>query len=380
MDPFATFSPEVVALILESCSDFASLDGLLKTSARADQVFRQYYKTITEKIMKNCPIISQGLQYEFRNFILLEAGKFIPSSLPELIGGARTITVMPLSLPSIHSFDAVREAVSTAASIYFAASACLSLLLDRLAAAEPRRVVGPVSAAVEWVEGRWPEPPNETFRVKSRPLSWCEIYRMHRVLWTLATFQCVHRAATIRWPWSSEDRSQFTEQYVDYCQGRWKLEELQTASECLKVVYPEETVILDLLYPFLVSIPSADNSARPARLSIPEPPSLTTINSGRLCVWSAARRNGAIGSHGILCRTHRFTKNPLLHVDFGAYRRIGIPIWDDVRLHRIGLVPAPGNLPSLVGAGPQGLNEAMSICTYYTWWSLANEGDIYPST
>ncbi|KAJ5494577.1 hypothetical protein N7463_010664, partial [Penicillium fimorum] len=348
-------------LILESCSDFASLDGLLKTSARADQVFRQYYKTITE-------------QYEFRNFILLESGKYIPSRLPDLIDGARTTAAMTLSLPSTHSYNDVREAVSTAASICFAASACLSLLLDRLAAAEPRRVVGSVSAAVEWVAGRWPEPPNETFRVESRPLSWCEIYRMHRVLWTLATFQCVHRAANTRWSWSSEDLSQFTEQYVD----EWRLEELQTALECLKVVYPEETVILDQLFPFLVSIPLVNNSTSPARLSIPEPPSHTTINLGGLCVWSAGRRNQAIGSHSILCRTHRSTKNPLLHVDFRAYRRIGIPIWDDVRLHQIGLVRAPRNLLSLEGAGPQGLNEVSPICTYYTWWSLANDGDIDP--
>jgi hypothetical protein len=79
MDPFADFPPEVIALILQYCSDFATLDGLLRTSARADQVFRQYYKTITEQIMKNCPTISQGLQYELRKIILLKSGNFIPA-------------------------------------------------------------------------------------------------------------------------------------------------------------------------------------------------------------------------------------------------------------------------------------------------------------
>ncbi|KAJ5856262.1 uncharacterized protein N7529_010206 [Penicillium soppii] len=268
MDPFAKFPPEVIALILECCSDFASLDGLLRTSARADEVFRHYYKTITEQIMKNCPIISQGLQYEFRNFIFLESGNFNSASLPELIDGARMTAVVPLSLPSIHSFNAVREAVSTAASIYFAASACLSLLLDRLAVAEPRRVVGPVSAVVEWVVGRWPEPPNEIFHVKPRPLSWCEIYRMHRVLWTLATFYCVHRAANTRWSWSLEELSSFTEQYVDKCWKTWHLEEFQTASECLEAVYPKETAILDHNFPFLVSIPSANKSISQAPLGV----------------------------------------------------------------------------------------------------------------
>ncbi|OQE16614.1 hypothetical protein PENFLA_c027G03711 [Penicillium flavigenum] len=294
MDPFATFPPEVIALILESCSDFASLDGLLKTSARADQVFRQYYKTITEQIMKNCPNTSKGLQYNFRNFILLETGKFIPASLPELLNGGRTRTVVPLSLHSIHSFNAVREAVSTAASIYFAASACLSLLLDRLAAAESRRVVGPVSAVVEWVAGRCPEPPNETFRVEHRPLSWCEIYRMHRVLWTPATFHCVHRAANSRWSWSSEELNSFTEKYVDGCWERWNLEELQTASECLQIIYPEETAILDHNFPFLVSIPSENKSTSQTPLFIPEPPSDTSLVSKGLSVWHAGQINRAI--------------------------------------------------------------------------------------
>ena len=39
MDPFSTFPREVIVSILEFCADFASLDGLLRASAQADQVF-----------------------------------------------------------------------------------------------------------------------------------------------------------------------------------------------------------------------------------------------------------------------------------------------------------------------------------------------------
>lgn len=53
MDPFSIFPPEVILSIFEFCTDFASLDGLLRTSARADQVFGEYYKTITERVLKN---------------------------------------------------------------------------------------------------------------------------------------------------------------------------------------------------------------------------------------------------------------------------------------------------------------------------------------
>jgi hypothetical protein len=70
---------------------------------------------------------------------------------------------------------------------------------------------------------------------------------------------------------------------------------LQTASECLEVVYPEETAILDHNFPFLVSIPSANKSTSHAPLCIPELPSEISLNLGGLSVWHARKRNSAIG-------------------------------------------------------------------------------------
>lgn len=178
MDPFSIFPPEVIRIsIFEFCTDFASLDSLLRTSARADQVFGEHSKTITERVLKNCPILSSGLQYEFRNIVLLESNKtsFTLSSLPVLLDSIDTSSAVRLSLPAEHSLGAVRKAVSIPGHICYAASACLHALFHRLIVAEPRRVVGSPSA-VEWIEGRLSEAQSEPIRITYHPPSWAETY------------------------------------------------------------------------------------------------------------------------------------------------------------------------------------------------------------
>ncbi|KAG2027793.1 hypothetical protein GB937_000236 [Aspergillus fischeri] len=388
MDPFSTFPPEVIVSILEFCADFASLDGLLRASAQADQVFGQYYKTITERVMKNCPILSHGLQYEFRNIILLESeGTFTPSSLPELLDGAYTTSIVPLSLPTDRSFGAVRKAISIAASICHAASACIHILLDRLMIAEPRRVVGSPSNSVEWIEGRLSEPPSEPIRITYHPPSWAETYRTHRILWTLATFSSVLHAANTRWDWSLEDKNSFTERYVKECWLKWRLQELKTIAECLAVIYPSETISLDNRFPFLVTIPSLEKSpsTAPARLMIPKlakpPKSPAADEDWTMFYGRAGRQNGAVGTYRNHLRFHQYVMHPLKYVDFQAFRLLGIPIWDNWRLCLIGLVTRPRDRfcadSSVFDDLPEGLENQSPACALFTWWSLVKREDIY---
>jgi hypothetical protein len=374
--------------ILEFCADFASLDGLLRASAQADQVFGQYYKTITERVMKNCPILSHGLQYEFRNIILLESeGTFTPASLPELLDGAYTTSIVPLSLPTDRSFGAVRKAISIAASICHAASACIHILLDRLMIAEPRRVVGSPSNSVEWVEGRLSEPPSEPIRITYHPPSWAETYRTHRILWTLATFSSVLHAANTRWDWSLEDKNSFTERYVKECWLKWRLQELKTIAECLAVIYPSETIFLDNRFPFLVTIPSLEKSpsTAPARLMIPKlakpPKSPAADEDWTMFYGRAGRQNGAVGTYRNHLRFHQYVMHPLKYVDFQAFRRLGIPIWDNWRLCLIGLVTRPRDRfcadSSVFDDLPEGLENQSPACALFIWWSLVKREDIY---
>lgn len=330
--------------------------------------------------MKNDPILGQGLHYAFRNLVLLGSKTFTPSTLPELLEGAYTTSIVPLSLPTIHSLRAVREAISITTRIHFAALACVQLLLDRLSVAEPRRVVGPPSKAYEWVRGRLPEPQNEPIRFRYHPPSWAEMYRANRILWTLATFSCVHHAGNIRWSWSSEEINSFTKQYVQECWLKWRLEELKTIAECLAVIYPRDTVILDQCFPFLVTIPSPEKSTAPAQLSVPPPPD----GNGQDKDWEmiramAGRKNHIIGKYRVMCGLFRDVRHPLLHVDFQAFRRIGTPIWDNWRLHTIGLISKPRESAcpdsSVFEDMPIELDSAPD-CVLYTWWSLAKEEDI----
>jgi hypothetical protein len=329
--------------------------------------------------MKNCPILSHGLQYQFRNIILLESdGTLTPSSLPELLDGAYTssIDVVPLSLPPSHSFGAVRKAISTAASICHAASACIHILLDRLMAAEPRRVLAG-SDSIEWIEGRLSEPPSEPIRITYHPPSWAETYRTHRILWTLATFSSVLHAANTRWDWSLEDKDSFTEGYVKECWQKWHLEELKTIAECLAVVSPSETITLDDRFPFLVTIPSLEKSpsTAPTRLIIPNPPQNPAADKDwNMIYWAAGHPNSTVGYYRNNLRLYRYLKHPLKYVDFRAFRRFGIPIWDNWRLYLIGLVSRPRDQfcadTSVFDDLPDGLENQGTSRTLFTMWSL----------
>lgn len=129
-----------------------------------------------------------------------------------------TPSAVRLSLPAEHSLGAVRKVVSIPGHICYAASACLHALLDRLIVAEPRRVVGSLSA-VEWIGGRLSEAQSEPFRITYHPPSWAETYRTQRILWTLATFSCVLHAANTQWDWSLEDKNSFTERDISKTGG-----------------------------------------------------------------------------------------------------------------------------------------------------------------
>ncbi|KAJ5880213.1 uncharacterized protein N7473_011266 [Penicillium subrubescens] len=380
MDPFSIFPPEVILSILEFCTDFASLDGLLRTSARADQVFGKYYKTITERVMKNCLILSHGLQYEFRMIILLELEKtsFTLSSLPVVLDSINTPSDVPLSVPADHSLRAVRKAVSIAGNICYAASACLHVMMDRLMAAEPRRVVGSPSA-VEWIEGSLSEVQSEPIRIRYHPPSWAETYRTHRILWALAIFSCVLHAANTRWDWSLEDKDSFIERYTRVGLT-WRPEQLKTIAECLCILNPSEAIALDHRFPFMVTIPSFLHS--PARLIIPNPPERNqAVDKDWEKIYRlAGRQNGAIGTYRQLLRVHWPPRPPLQSGDLRVFRRLGIPIWDDWRLHLIGLIDRPSDSNCLDSSVfdylPKELASWSTACALFTWWDLAKKGDL----
>ncbi|KAJ5972073.1 uncharacterized protein N7479_001991 [Penicillium vulpinum] len=222
MDPFATLPTEIILLIFESCCDFTSLDGLQQVSPRAKQVFNISYKSVTEHVLKNCPLTSEGLHNQFTLLASIQSTTFTPIAMLEQLDSLSETAVRPISISTNNSLAAVRQAVSTAAKVHLTACACLQHLFDRIESAKPRRPIAPTADLMGWVSGRLPEPNGETFQFVIDPPSWIETYRMHRSLWNLEVFRHIYNAASTRWSWSTYDLDCFVKQYV-WCPPMLKL-------------------------------------------------------------------------------------------------------------------------------------------------------------
>jgi hypothetical protein len=298
---------------------------------------------------------------------------FTPSTLPELGDDRYSTSVMPLALPAGCPLEGVRKAVGVATSIHRAAFACIDVLLERFSAAEPRRAINVHGQAYEWVVGRLSEPPqNEPFQVKYYPPSWAEIYRTHRILWTLAIFDCILNAANTRWEWSLEDKNSFIEQYVKECRPAWRAEELKTIAECLGDVYHNETITLDNRCPFMVTVPSPEKmpSTAPAHSLIPILQRIQQRKkTGKEFIGRAEAR-----------MPHRHASQPLPCISI--YPEATSEIWDDWRLHLMGLVKRPEDrfcpdssvfedLPD-----PKGPPTIPMFFALFTWRSLAEKSNI----
>ncbi|KAJ5374790.1 hypothetical protein N7517_006796 [Penicillium concentricum] len=285
MDPFAKLPTEIILLILESCCDFASLDGLQKISSRAEQVFN----------------IS-------------------------LSGGA----LQSASVSSINSLAAARQAVTTAAKVHHTSCACLQHLVNRLESAKPHRPIAPAADLTERMHGRLPESHGETSLLAIYPPSWIESYRTHRGLWNLELFRHIYNAAPTRWSWSTHDLDFFTEQYVEWCRLEWGLDGIQTISECVVDLCFTAPTTLSHRFLFLIAIPSPTNLALRACWSLPVVPTDTQVGStwGR-CRSTAEGRSNVLHSYS---GGKQGPHNPLWKLDFREFRRLGIPLWDGWRV------------------------------------------------
>ncbi|KAJ5504121.1 hypothetical protein N7463_006995 [Penicillium fimorum] len=330
MDPFAKLPTEIILLILESCCDFTSLDGIQQISLRAEQAFNISYKTVAEHVLKNCPLTSEGLYNEFTLLASFESTSFTPTALLEQLDSLSGGALQPVSISTINSLAAVRQAVSTAAKVHHTACTCLQHLFDRLETAKPRRSIAPAANLTERMHGRLPETSGETFHLAIYPPSWTESHRTHRSLWNLELFRHIHNAASTRWSWSTHDLDFFAEQYVEWCRLEWELDGIQTISECVVDLCFTEPTSLSHRLSFLIAIPSPADLVLRACWPLPVAPTDTQadLTSGR-CQSTVKGRNNVLhydtsGEKG--------PHEPLWKLDFREFRRLGIPLWDGCRL------------------------------------------------
>ncbi|OQE43256.1 hypothetical protein PENCOP_c003G00119 [Penicillium coprophilum] len=332
MDPFAKLPTEIILLILESCCDFTSLDGLQQISSRAEQAFNTSYKAIAEHVLRKCSLTSEGLHNEFTLLASIESTKYTPIALLERLDRLSGGAVRPISISATNSLAAVRQAVSTAAKVHLTACACLQHLFDRLESAKPRRPIAPAAEIIERMHGELPGFDGETSQFAIDPPSWIETHRTHRGLWDLELFRHIYNAASTHWSWSSRELDFFTEQYVEWCRLEWGLEGIRTISECVVDLCSTEPTDVSHRFPFLIAIPSPATLKLQVCWSLPAAPIDIQVD----LIWGRRRsmakgRNEVFRYYNALGGGDKGPNNPLWKLDFRAFRRLGIPLWEGWR-------------------------------------------------
>ncbi|CAG8036144.1 unnamed protein product [Penicillium salamii] len=382
MDPFAKLPTEIIWQILESCDDFTSLEGLQQVSPQVEQAFNGSYKTITESILRNCSHASRGLHGYFTLLVSIQSMPFTPAALLGELLSLSEGDARPVSLPATHTQAAVRQTVATAAKIHRTACACLRCLLNRLEAAEPRLPLASSSDVAKWAHGRHAPPKGgQVIQFNVDPPSWIESYRTHRGLWTLELLGEIHNAATKRWMWSVPELNDFIEKtYLKWCDHWGGLEELETISECVIDLSSSQPIILR---PSLIAaIPPPNDLMLKACWPLPTVEEDATFNSKWHRAPHFARTGNNVGDYFNMLRGGQNGRgsHPLWKVDFKAFRKLGIPLWDNRRLNQMGIMPQPrsGFAPM---AGPESesdLYERPRWSYAYTWFSLAKESEGSP--
>ncbi len=382
MDPFAKFPTEIIWQILELCCDFTSLFGLQQISPRVKEAFYGSFKNITEQVLRNCSLTSHGLHYYFSRLASILSTSFTPQALLEELAGSPGDIMRSISLSTTHSLAAVQQTINTAAKIHLTACACLQLFIYRLDSAEPRRPIVSDTTISEWVTNRRLPPPKggELIRFDVDPPSWIETYRTHRGLWKLELFQQIYHAATNYWLWSTYDLDWFSEQYLEWCLYPGGIEELQTISECVVDLCSFKPAILSHRALYLVAVPS------PTDLTIQICCPLPNIQDAKVdSIWgrspsSVPSRNRVLGSFNALRGGEKGRDyHALWKVDFKAFRRLGIPLWDMWRCYQMRLMHQYRSVLSpqgnLVG-GDIDRTEWPPWIEAYVWFSLVEEGDV----
>lgn len=275
----------------------------------------------------------------------------------------------------------MHQTVNAAAKIHLTACACLQTLINRLESAEPRRPMGSDTQVGGWLHEKLPPPKGgELIQFDVDPPSWIEAYRAHRGLWKLELFHQIHNAAANHWLWSTHDLDCFIEPYLEWCRYPGCIEELQTISECVVDLCSSNPIILSPRASDLVAIPP------PTDLTVQTCWPLLNIQETEVdCAWArrpgtAKVRNGVLSFFNMLRGGEKARSyNALWRVDFKAFRRLGIPLWDKWRLYQMRLMPQSRSVLSprgdLVGGGSEDPEWSLWI-TAYVWFSLAEEGDV----
>ncbi|EPS29430.1 hypothetical protein PDE_04379 [Penicillium oxalicum 114-2] len=345
---------EILFSINAHAADWIGLESLLQVLPSIGELFAGDANTtadpeairLVESILKENSVMKYELHCQFRMALNLRQPHLTDASVAEFMARDHSSSLLDTSPVSAL---VLKEMVIVAANIQRLACACLTTFLDRVRKVQPLRWE---RLRARGLEGPEPYQPGDT-----GPFTWIEEYRVYRALWNMQLYSDLSVAAgQLNWPQSDIDQWQ-TESTKWTSRGSHMKGELRSISECLNFMLGLDPVPLrvnptdvfhDLIdQPPNVQLPNV--SQLRCKFDCWGPPSLSKdLESEEYCFSLDHWGNGISAASSIrstgcfmLCQHMRLRNHPrhpdLVVQDNRLWRALGMHIWDQWRLYRLGV-------------------------------------------
>ena len=400
-DPFSTLPSPLPQFILESIDDFSTLHRLLQVSPAVNAVFSSNYRTIIENIItEHVPqirhLLRTTLSIRSQPLILTEKIDSIQAFIAfrrDCLWNTDRDTVL---LGGISwTPRAAHSLVTTADHVQNLLAAFFKIHLTRVNGIEPYAPVKSINRPLE----RWPR---EDFKAPScrhydivpcgEP-SWIEEQRVLRALWRVVIHVDLQRTLRL----SCGHRSDVTDLLRTWGPRCVWSEPTNTSTEYPPELSPSFIEELMCVYDFLREISAIEHlytsPAQPKELQTLPPcprefcatlkPAPSTDSD--FDTWHQMPRELECCNKGYtLYRTSRLLESsPLIPYSFSVFRRLGLGIWDDEKMARLGLIKLsaeqqPPHVSEMYLVGPRtktrcGLDRLTRHDLYIRWASIVGD-------
>ncbi|KAL4876171.1 hypothetical protein BJY04DRAFT_231978 [Aspergillus karnatakaensis] len=373
MDPFNRLPAELI--------DFSAVENILSASYYVNAVFHADPTIIRNLILSDSITSLPEIQKMCYNINLIQTHSI---QFPSLADYQQTFEKMP---PVEYTPELSIALLHLAARTQRLACTCLRLIQQNLISALSGVPAGDLQ-------------PSRRQQITREPFSFTEERRVHTSLWHLQHYSCLREAATQRWNWDEASLSGLDAYSkwndTDYYQSEqiWTTAALLTDLDLnppLRPVYghypfqsqerflaqdpegeessraawtfPDETPLPLFEFTFfdLPTDTGTTNSSETGSESktwtpAPPPPETEATKAWRLdAAWrSRLPRQVAIFQRvsGSASNNRPVASNSFLA--FKQWRRLGVPIWDEWRMYRIGLYEGPPRRPDELIPNPDG--------------------------
>ncbi|KAL4867880.1 hypothetical protein BDV12DRAFT_170488 [Aspergillus spectabilis] len=359
MDPFTQLPPELIVKIIVRITDFSAAESIILASPWVKAVF-QGQPTIIQELIQSDPITSlPEIQKLLHDISLIQTSLVQCDSLTDYQLKSDKTTAVE------YTEELLTCIIHLAARTQRLACACLALIQSNFVSALSKCEVPTISVF-------------DRVRKASEPFSFTEEYRVYSSLWHLQHYSSLRQAATGRWGWD-EMSIQGLDAYTPWNKIYYQTgtEKIWTTAALLSDLgltpiyghhpfqhheprlaqdpegeessrgswsFPEHTPL-----PFFPSfdLPPAHDISHPSRIWASPPPPDKTEGTEAWCLIAERRtlhpRQCMLFSRASSSLTREREPISQAFVDFRPWRRLGMPIWDEWRMYKLGLFNFPRN-------------------------------------